>query len=113
MAKISVFLDEDMHLSLGPALRNRGCVAQHAQELDRKGIVDREQLAYASRERNCLFTFNIKDFVLLHNAFMEQGREHWGIVVSRQLPISETLRRILQVLQRFSQEDMKNRLEFL
>ena len=108
-----MFLDEDVHLLLGLALCRRGYDAFHAQELGRKGRTDTEQLAYATDEQRCVFTFNIRDFVLLHNAYVERGQEHWGIVVSKQLSISVSLRRILQVLQRFSQEEIKSRLEFL
>lgn len=101
-----------MQLALAPALRKRGFDAVHAQELERKGRSDAEQLAYAISQKRCLLTFNVKDFVLLHNVYVVNGQEHWGIAVSRQLQIGETLRRILRVLQQFPQEEMKNRLEF-
>jgi hypothetical protein len=58
-------------------------------------------------------TFNVKDYVLLHNEYAQQAKEHWGIIVSKQLPIGETLRRVLNVLQHYSQKSMKNRLLFL
>jgi hypothetical protein len=39
----------------------------HAQELELKGRMDQEQLAYAVSLEISLFSFNVKDFVLLHN----------------------------------------------
>lgn len=113
MPKTSLYLDEDVHLGLGMALRKRGFDVIHAQELDRKGLPDVEHLAYAIEQRRCLFSFNTKDFVLLHNEYAEHEKEHWGIIVSKQRPIGETLSRVLKVLQRFSRQSMKNRIEFL
>lgn len=86
---------------------------EHAQELSRKGKSDAEQLMYAAKEKRSLITFNVKHFVLLHNDYVNIGREHWGIIVSKQLTIGETIRRVLRILQSNSQDSMKNRLLFL
>ncbi len=102
-----------MHSNLGSILRKRGFDVEHAQELSRKGKSDAEQLMYAAKEKRCLITFNVKHFVLLHNDYVNTGREHWGIIVSKQLTIGETIRRALRVLQSNSQDSMKNRLLFL
>ena len=111
--KIELFLDEDVHSGLAHALRKRGYDAIHTQELDRKGMSDSDQLLFASQQERCLFTFNVKDFVILHNEFMETQQEHFGIILSKQLPFRETMSRLLQLIQRFSKETMNNRLEFL
>ena len=111
--KVRLFLDEDVHSGLAPALRKRGYDVYHAQELDGKGRSDFEQLAFAVQDQRCLFTFNVKDFVILHNFFVKTRQDHWGIIVSKQIPLRETLRRILRLLQQFSKETLKNRIEFL
>lgn len=113
MDKIKLFLDEDVHAVLGTILQKRGFDVEHAQESDRKGRPDSEQLKYAVAQKRCLMTFNMKDYVLLHNEYVHQGQEHWGIIVSKQLPIGETLRRLLSVLQSYNSRNMKNRLLFL
>ena len=65
--KVKLFLDEDVHAGLAIALRKRGYDVYHAQELDGKGRTDSEQLAFAVQDQRCLLTFNVKDFVILHN----------------------------------------------
>jgi len=80
--KLKLFLDEDIHAGLAYALRQRGFDVVHAQDLKRKGKTDSEQLALAVREERCLVSFNIKDFVFLHNQYVEQNKEHWGIALS-------------------------------
>ena len=111
--KVRLFMDEDVHLGLAHALRKRGYDVVHAQELDRKGRSDSEQLLFAIQQERCLFSFNIKDFVILHNQYVQNQKEHCGIIVSKQLPFRETMSRLLRLLQRFSKETMNNRLEFL
>lgn len=111
--KIELFLDEDVHSGLAHALRKRGYDVIHAQELDRKGRSDSDQLLFAIQQERCLFTFNVKDFAILHNQLTKSRQEHWGIIVSKQLPFRETISRLLRLLQRNAKETMKNHLEFL
>ena len=111
--KPKLFLDEDVHTTLAGALRKRGVDAFHVQEVGRKGKSDAEQLAYAVAHSRCLFSYNVRDFVILHNEYGQIGQDHFGILVSKQRPVGETLRRLLRALQMFSQVSMRNRLEFL
>jgi predicted nuclease of predicted toxin-antitoxin system len=111
--KVKLFLDEDVHSGLAPALRKRGYDVFHAQELDGKGRSDSEQLAFAVQDQRCLFTFNVKDFVLLHNRYVKNQQDHWGIIVSKQIPLREALHRVLRLLQQVNRESLKNRVEFL
>ncbi|MFV9692006.1 MAG: hypothetical protein ACNY01_13735, partial [Desulfobacteria bacterium] len=67
----------------------------------------------AIQHERCLFSFNVKDFVILHNQYAKSRQEHWGIIVSKQLPLRETMSRLLRLLQRNAKEIMKNHLEFL
>ena len=69
--------------------------------------------SFRQRQGRCLFSYNVKDFVLLHNEYLQGGKEHFGIIVSKHLPIGETLRRLLNVLQRLSKDSIKNQIEFL
>jgi hypothetical protein len=111
--KIKLLLDEDVHFALADSLRKRGYDALHVQEMRNKGLSDENQLNVAIRQERCLVSFNMKDFILLHNQCVEDGREHWGIVVSKQRPIGETLRLILNTISGLKCTEMKNRLEFL
>lgn len=66
---IRLLIDEDVHYGLASVLRNRGYDVIHVQELDRKGRTDIEQLAFAIAEDRCIFSFNVKDYVILHNDY--------------------------------------------
>ena len=111
--KLRLFLDEDVHAVLAVALRKRGHDAVHTLEERRLGLPDESQLNFATKENRCLVTFNVGDFVWLHNRWIEQSREHAGIIVSKQLPVGEKLRRLLVLLQKESGDSMCGRVHFL
>jgi len=108
-----LFLDEDVHFGLASELRKRGYDAVHVSGLNLKGRSDKEQLRCAVEQERCLLSFNMKDFILLHYEWLQHGREHFGIIVSKQLPIGQTFSRLLKKLQYMSRESMKNHIEFL
>lgn len=113
MSKIKLFLDEDVHLVLSRMLQKRGFDVLHAQELDRKGRPDADQLAFAIQKERALLSFNVKDYVVLHNYYMENDLEHFGIFVSKQIPVGEALKRTLIFLQAHRLETVRNQLLFL
>jgi len=111
--KVRLFLDEDVHTALAVALRKRGHDAVQALEEKRLGLPDESQLTFAAAENRCLVTFNVGDFVRLHNRWLTEGRDHAGLIVSKQLPVGESLRRLLALLQKESVESMKGQIRFL
>ena len=111
--KIKLLLDEDTQFSIAKAFRNRGFDVIHAQETGGKGLTDKEQLEYAIKTDRILFTYNVKDYVLLHNEYIKSGLPHCGIIVSRQLPLKIIINKLLITLQKASPETLKNNIEFL
>lgn len=111
--RIRLLLDEDVQLGLASALRDRGINVFSVQDIGRKGLTDEEQLEFAIANSQTIFTYNVGDFVRLHRQFINQGRRHPGIIVSKQLPIGEALKGLLNLMDALSAEDMVNRLEFL
>jgi predicted nuclease of predicted toxin-antitoxin system len=111
--KLRIFFDEDVHAALAAALRKRGYDAVLALEEKRLGLSDESQLNFATQENRCLVTFNVGDFVRLHNCWIDAGREHAGIIVSKQLPVGEMLRRLLALLQKENADSMRGQVRFL
>ncbi|MCX7841436.1 MAG: DUF5615 family PIN-like protein, partial [Anaerolineae bacterium] len=92
---IRLYLDEDVHKRVASALRLRHYDVLSAHELGRWGLSDEDQLLFATAEGRALFTFNPRDYVRLHCEWLQHHREHAGIIVSDQLAIGETVRRLL------------------
>ncbi len=102
-------------MSLVRALRARGVDVLTALEAGKVGCSDEEQLAYATKEGRVLFSFNIRDYYRLHQAFLERGESHAGIILARQqrYSIGELTRRLLRLIATKSAEEMRNHVEFL
>jgi len=92
MAAIALFLDEDVHEDLAAALRRRGI---------------------AVSQKRAVMTFNLTDFEVLADEYFWQGKYHFGIVVSPQRPLRETLRRLINLAGRFTRESFADQLVYL
>jgi uncharacterized protein (DUF433 family) len=103
-----VFLDEDVHPSLAPALRRHGFDAVHAGEVGRRSHSDAEQLAFAAAEQRVLVTHNRRDFLALARQWWDRHAHHAGIVYARQAPGGEPLRRLLRLLDEMAAEDLRD-----
>jgi len=110
---IRLYLDEDVHESIAPALRRHGYDVLTVREADRRGVPDAEQLAYAADQGRTLFSFNATDYIALHLAYLAQEREHAGIIVVKQSPIGDTVRRLLNLLNQVSAGEIRNQLRWL
>ena len=108
MAKIALLLDEDVRLVLGEILRQRGYDVIHVLEVGRAGKSDPDQLAYAVSRQRTILTHNIRDYRLLDIKYHEEGKEHFGILLSDQVPLRDLLRRALRFLGRHTGEEVKN-----
>jgi hypothetical protein len=107
---IRLYLDEDVHKAIPPALQARGFDVVSVHSLKHYTWSDAQHLAYAASEGRAIFTFNAPDYIALHLAYLDQGKSHAGIIVSKQHPIRETIHRLLQLLNRFTNDEMKNQL---
>jgi Domain of unknown function (DUF5615) len=114
--KIRFYVDEDtMSDALTQALRARAIDVLTTQEARMLGRLDEEQLRYASERGYTIYTFNTKDYTVLHKQFLEAGVSHAGIVVcpDRRLSIGEQMRRLSALSSHLSAEEMHDRLEYL
>jgi hypothetical protein len=110
---ISIYTDEDVYGSVVRALRDRGYDAISTPEAGNLEQSDAEQLSYAVSQKRAILTFNVRDFVQLHTEYIQSNREHWGIIVSKRLPIGSVVRCMLNLLNSVSADEMQNRLEYL
>jgi hypothetical protein len=113
MNRIRFSTDEDIYGTVALRLRPGGYDAISTPEAGRLGEDDPSQLAWATREGRVLITFNVADFARQHQEWIVRGDIHTGIVVSHQRPIGEMIRRLLNLGQSLSSDEMLERLEYL
>ncbi len=110
---IKLYLDEDVHKKTATALRLKGYDVVSAHEVQKQSLSDARQLEYAVAEQRAIFTFNIGDFDRLHKEYVAHGKGHSGIILSRQLPIGETIKRLAMFLFSHSAEEVRNNLYWI
>lgn len=90
----SLYMDEDMSALVATLLRSRGLDVTNVPEQSTLGKTDSEQLEFAASLGRCLVTHNRVDFERLHLQFIEEGREHCGIIVVPQKSAYEVVQRV-------------------
>ncbi len=116
MSQVRLYLDEDaMRKSLVFGLRARNVDGLTAAEAEMINRDDQDHLAAAATSGRELYTFNVADYCILHQAWLAEKRIHAGIVAVQQQRYSagEKLRRLMRLISTVTAEEMRNRIEFL
>ena len=114
--RVRLQFDEDsMDSDLVRAVRVRGIDALTAHDLGLIGAPNEVQMSSAAANGRVLYSFNVKDFITLHTAYLAEGREHAGIILTQQqrYSVGEQMRRLLRLISLKSAEKMRNSVEFL
>lgn len=78
-----LLLDEQHDPRIAKLLRNDGLdVIAVAEGRDLREMVDADVLAMAIAEGRCVVTEDVRDFVTLHRRLLDNGRTHYGIVLT-------------------------------
>jgi hypothetical protein len=114
--KPSLYLDEDtMATALVVALRARGADVQTVIDAGLRGKDDKTQLEWAASNKRTLYTFNVADFCRLHREYLDQRKEHAGIIVvpRQRHDVKQQIRLLLDLLRTKSAEELHNALYFM
>ena len=111
MAKL--YLDEDVHKRVASSLRLKGYDVISAHELQKWGLDDSENLEFAISQQRAIFTFNVKHFVKLHLEYVETRKQHYGIIISKQLSLPVTVSKLASLLFKKKTEDFINQIFWL
>ncbi len=111
--QLKLYFDENVPEAIAAAVRLRGYDVTTVRDAERKAASDLDQLRYASLQKRVLFTFNVADFVKLHDELMTAGRHHSGILLSKQLPVGIVVKRLLKLLSRLHVDKIENNILWL
>jgi predicted nuclease of predicted toxin-antitoxin system len=106
----SLYMDEDMSALVATLLRSRGLDVTTVPEQSTLGKTDSEQLEFAASLGRCLVTHNWVDFERLHLQFIEEGREHCGIIVVPQKTAYEVVQRVGILVNTLTVDSINNQL---
>lgn len=78
-----LLLDEQQDPAVAELLRNEGHeVIAVADRRELREIADADLLATAIAERRAVVTEDVRDFAILHRRLLDDGRMHYGIVLT-------------------------------
>ena len=108
---ISLYLDEDSSSDiLYRALHSHCIEVQTTQGCGNKTFTDDQQMIWAVVNELTIYTYNASDFRAIHNKYISENQEHFGIITSNQsFSTEEILRAILKIMDVMSFDDIKNK----
>ena len=110
---ISLYADEDVDILIKPLLKAKGFTVHTTLDEGMLGKTDREQLEHATDLRAVFLTHNRVDFEKLAARFVDEGKEHFGIVLATRRNIYELARRTARFLEMHKQDGVKNRVWYI
>ncbi len=108
-----LLLDEHIWSYLAKILREQGFDVIHVNEVDLDATPDEKIMEYAAGEHRAVVTFNVKDFIPLSVQYFEDGKEHYGVVVSIELSRGELQKRVTKLLESVTVEELMNAVRYL
>lgn len=108
---LRLYLDRHVMTRLAEDLGRSGYDSLTTQQVGNDTASDAEQLEFATTNSRAIVTYNIRDFAPLHENWLASGRQHAGIIVSRQLggrQYGVLLSRMLRLLSELKADDMRN-----
>jgi predicted nuclease of predicted toxin-antitoxin system len=105
-----LYTDEDMSALIATLLRSRGLDVTTVPEQATLGKTDREQLEFATSLGRCLLTHNRVDFERLHLQYIQEDKQHSGIIVVPQKNAYEVARRIGILVSALMPDELMNQL---
>lgn len=108
-----IYLNENLSPRLAAQLRRYGFDVIASHDVDMLSRPDPEQMEFACSQQRAVLTFNIDDFVALHQHYFDNAQEHWGVIISTEEPIGVLVHRLLRLLNSVSAEELRNQLRWL
>ncbi|MEH2262865.1 DUF5615 family PIN-like protein [Nostoc sp.] len=106
----ALYSDEDMSALVATLLRSRGLDITTVSKQATLGKTDREQLEFATSMSRCFLTHNRVDFERLHLQYIEENKEHFGIIVVPQKNAYEVAQRIGILVNTLTADEIRNQL---
>jgi predicted nuclease of predicted toxin-antitoxin system len=110
MTIAALYTDEDMSALVATLLRSRGLDITTVPERSTLGKTDLEQLEFATSMSRCILTHNRVDFERLHLQYIEENRQHFGIIIVPQKNVYEIAQRIGILVNALTADEIANQL---
>jgi predicted nuclease of predicted toxin-antitoxin system len=108
-----LYLDEDVSVVVADLVRSRGFEVSTAQQAGNLQFTDEQQLAYAAANAMVIVTHNRRDFDRLAAEYVAGKRSHAGIIASVRRPEPQIAARLVQILDQYSADELRDLLLYI
>lgn len=109
-----LYFDEDVSVEIAANLKSRGFDVLTVRDAGRLRLTDEAQIAFAIQEQRAIVTHNRIDFELLHEKYLATQHLHFGIIIAkRRLHDDIVVRKLLNLLDQVSGDEMRNQLRYI
>lgn len=114
MAKLKIYIDENVDIRVAEGLRRRGIRAFSAIEKAMIGATDQKHFKYAMENKAVIFTHD-HHFLEIAKKIVGEGKSHSGVIFAEmnKLSTGECIKRLALYAEVLTAEEMKNHIEFL
>lgn len=109
----SIYTDEDVDVLIKPLLKAKGLTVFTTLDEGMLGKTDREQLDHAIELKSIFLTHNRVHVEKLYAKLIEEGKEHYGIIIATRRNVYELARRVSRFLEMHTAESIKNQLWYI
>lgn len=110
---IHLYFDEDVSVDIVENLRTRGFDVLSVRDAGARCRSDDEQMLYAVSQKRAIVTHNRVDFEKQHVKLLENGMQHYGVIIAKRRKDSEVVAKLLELLDTVTAEEMKNQLRYI
>ena len=108
-----LYLNEHLSPHLATQLTSCGFDVTSSRGARMLSSDDEQQFALAVSEQRAIVTFNFSDFVAIHDRYVSEGKEHWGIILSTEERTGTLLHRLLRLLNSVTADELKTTVRWL
>ena len=110
---LKLYLNENLSWRIARALQEYGYDVISSHEAGMNAEEDPHQFAFAVKQERAVVTNNFADFAALHDEYLANNTEHFGVIFTTKCPIPALIRRLRTLLGSVSGTQMMNQIRWL
>jgi predicted nuclease of predicted toxin-antitoxin system len=108
-----LYLDENIPVVLASALKAHEIDCLTTQKAGNLGLSDTHQMDFGATQSRTLVTSNHRDFIPLIGELHRNNRSHTRLILSKELPVSELVRRLRKFINKHQDKELQNQIFWL
>lgn len=113
MSRVRIYLNENLSWRISRALSGYGYDVISSHDIDMNSESDDSQLEFAVSQGRAVVTNNFCDFSELHKEYVGEKKKHYGIVFTTKCSLSLMIRRLRNLMDQLSGEELINQIRWL